>query len=435
VESLRRILQQLDGLTAPATAWESDILPARLPHYDPAWLDQLCISGQICWGRLLQPRVLQSREASGGKLAGPVKNTPLNLVQRRNVDLWQALAKEMLDKNLNVIPAKAGIQTSQIAGFPSTRERRAKQSDATQQESDSIQASTMSSAAEQVHQLLQKHGASFFTDLTRLAGLLPVQTEQALAELVSLGLVTSDNFTGLRALLTPDSHKPKLGSHERRRAIYGIEDAGRWSLLNFATASEVVEQGASTQVNANALNDEQLERLIQLYFARWGVINRKVLEREQNAPTWRQLLLKLRRMELRGDVRGGRFIAGVGGEQFALADTVTALRKQQKLWQEQQEAANNVMASEPNQKARAPLRHIINATDPLNLLGSLLPDKRVPHLSGNRILFEDGLPIAVLEKDEVKLLRNHDSHMQWELQRLLQKKTFPPRLRAYIGKV
>jgi ATP-dependent Lhr-like helicase len=153
-----------------------------------------------------------------------------------------------------------------------------------------------------------------------------------------------------------------------------------------------------------------------------------VLEREQNAPPWRQLLLKLRRLELRGEVRGGRFIAGVGGEQFALADTVTALRKQQKQWQEQQEMQTEAQPHKP-------VRHIINATDPLNLLGSLLPEKRVPHLSGNRILFEDGLPIAVLEKDEVKLLRTQDSTLQWDIQKLLQKKSFPPRLRAYIGKV
>jgi len=151
-----------------------------------------------------------------------------------------------------------------------------------------------------------------------------------------------------------------------------------------------------------------------------------VLEREQNVPPWRQLLIKLRRMELRGDIRGGRFISGVGGEQFALPDTVATLRKQHKLWQD---------AQERDPSTRTPLRHIINATDPLNLLGSLLPDKRVPHQSGNRILFEDGVPIAVLEKDEVKLLRGDNSAQQWDLQKLLQKKTFPPRLRAYIGKV
>ncbi len=367
-DTLRRILQQLDGITAPATAWESDILPARLPNYDPAWLDQLCISGQVSWGRLLQPR-----EAGTGKLAGPVKNTPLNLVQRSNLDLWQALT----------------------AASPPASEQ-------------------LSSAAALVQTLLQKHGASFFADLSRLAGLMPVQLEQALAELVSVGRVTSDNFTGLRALLTPDSHKPKIGSHDRRRGIYGIEDAGRWSLL---------AQHAETDTQ---VNDEQLDRLIHLYAQRWGVISRKVLERETNAPPWRQLLLKLRRMELRGDIRGGRFISGVGGEQFAFADTVAALRKQQRNWQQ---------AQETDVATRKPLRHIINATDPLNLLGTLLPEKKVPHLSGNRILFEDGIALAVLEKDEAKLLRSNDSARLWELQKLLQKRTFPPRLRAYIGKV
>ncbi len=377
-ENLRRLLQQLDGITAPATAWESDILPARLPHYDPAWLDQLCISGQVSWGRMLQPR----EAGSAGKLAGPIKSTPLNIVQRRNLDLWQALA----------------------AQEPCNNEQ-------------------LSSAAVLLRDILQTHGASFFTDLCRLSGLMAIQAEQALAELVSLGLVTSDNFTGLRALLTPDSHKPKLGSHQRRRAIYGIEDAGRWALLVVGTQAQA------------ALNEEQLERLIQIYFSRWGVITRKVLEREQNAPPWRQLLIKLRRLELRGEVRGGRFISGVGGEQFALADTVTALRKQQKSWQERLETDTSSLPLTADSKPRSALRHIINATDPLNLLGTLLPDKRVPHLSGNRILFEDGLPIAVLEKDEVKLLRNHDSGTHWELQKLLQKKTFPPRLRAYIGKV
>lgn len=365
-DTLRRILQQLDGVTAPATAWESDILPARVPQYDPAWLDQLCISGQISWGRILQPR-----EGEAG--TGPVKSTPLNLVQRRNLDLWQTLS---------------GTASGSLAA--------------------------LSSSATLVHTLLQKQGACFFTDLVRLTNLLAVQLEQVLAELVSAGLVTSDNFTGLRALLTPDSHKPKSGNHDRRRAIYGIEDAGRWALLTPVVPTETPHD----------LTDEQLDRLITIYLKRWGVITRKVLDREQNAPPWRQLLLKLRRMELRGDIRGGRFIAGVGGEQFALADTVTALRKQQKLWQDQQDS----------NLTKEPQRFVLNATDPLNLLGTLLPEKRVPHLSGNRILFEDGLPVAVLEKDEVRHLRTGNSDQLWQVQQMLQRRYFPPRLRAYLGK-
>ena len=369
-DTLRRILQQLDGITAPATAWEGDILPARMPQYDPAWLDQLCISGQISWGRLLQPR----EAGNNVRKAGPIKSTPLNLVQRANLDLWQALSA-----------SEANVNATQL-----------------------------SSGAALLCELLQKHGACFFTDLVRLSGLLAIQTEQALAELVSVGFVTSDNFTGLRALLTPDSHKPKLGNHDRRRAIYGIEDAGRWSLLTYPSPAVPVED----------LSDEKLERLIHIYCKRWGVISRRVLEREQNAPPWRQLLLRLRRMELRGDIRGGLFIAGVGGEQFAFADTVTALRRQQKTWQEQQDSAIT----------KTPKRIVLNATDPLNLLGALLPEKRVAHLSGNRILFEDGLPVAVMEKDQVRHLRSDNTEQHWELQQALQRRHYPPRLRAYIGK-
>ena len=388
VDTLRRVLHQLDGVTAPATAWESDILPARLPNYDPAWLDQLCISGQICWGRLLRPH-------EGNAKSGPVKSTPLNIVQRRNVDLWQTLAGNAMAPIPRSRSTTASVPVDEPGEAP------------------------LSSGAVLLQSLLQRQGAMFFTDLVRGSNLLAVQVEQALAELVSAGLVTSDNFTGLRALLTPDANKPKIGNHERRRAIYGIEDAGRWSLLTPILPHESADADASSEPS-----DEQFGRLIAIYLKRWGVITRKVLEREQNAPPWRTLLLKLRRMELRGEIRGGRFIAGVGGEQFALADTVTALRKQQKLWQDQQD----------REATKEPQRVVLNATDPLNLVGTLLPERRVPHLSGNRILFEDGLPVAVLEKDEVRHLRAGNSEQHWLLQQLLQRHYFPPRLRAYLGK-
>ncbi|MEY4642947.1 MAG: hypothetical protein RLZZ227_2941 [Pseudomonadota bacterium] len=455
VDTLRRVLQQLDGTTAPATAWESDILLARLPNYDPAWLDQLCISGQISWGRILQPR-------EGNARSGPVKSTPLNLVQRRNLDLWQALAAKDVPVTVTVhavsdaqsapivrigeAAAAAPAQAIDLRGIPPIKGKRvspalrpllSSRASARRSSAPSARLPTtlrpapesqiasaapedksqpLSSSAMLIHGLLQKQGAMFFTDLVRLGGMLAVQVEHALAELVSAGLVTSDNFTGLRALLTPDANKPRSGSHDRRRAIYGIEDAGRWSLL----APVIAEESPGD----TDLSDEQLTRLIGIYLQRWGVINRKVLERETTTPPWRQLLLKLRRMELRGEIRGGRFIAGVGGEQFALADTVTALRKQQKLWQEQQDST----------ATKEPQRVVLNATDPLNLVGSLLPEKKVPHLSGNRILFEDGLPVAVLEKDEVRHLRTGNSEQQWMLQQLLQRHYFPPRLRAYLGK-
>ncbi|MGA0805663.1 MAG: Lhr family helicase [Pseudohongiellaceae bacterium] len=390
-QTLARVLQQLDGITAPATAWEADILPTRLANYDPAWLDQLCISGQLCWGRILQPR-----EPSGEmRKSGPVKSTPLNLVQRRNLDLWQLLAAEAGAGPTRDAPGTRVVPADDAAG--------------------SAMLPALSSAAQLVHGILAQRGACFFTDLLRLSGLLAVQVEQALAELVSSGLATSDNFTGLRALLTPDSNKPRVGSHDHRRAIYGIEDAGRWSLLELPGSPAVA-----------GIDDASLERLVHLYLQRWGVLTRRVLEREQHAPPWRPLLLKLRRMELRGDIRGGRFIAGIGGEQFALAETVDALRRRHRAWQQELER---------DPEARSPVRVIINATDPLNLLGTLLPEKRVPHLGGNRILFEDGVPVAILEKDTARCLNPAHESRQWEYQQLLQRRYYPPRLRAYIGKV
>jgi ATP-dependent Lhr-like helicase len=383
-EMLRRVLTQLDGVTAPAAAWEGDMLPARLPHYDPLWLDQLCSSGQVCWGRLLQPK-----EGGEGRKAGPVKSAPLNLVQRANLDLWVALG--CASRSIGCASRSMGCANAEPQG--------------------------LSSAAQALRQCLHQKGASFYSDLCRYSGLLPVQVAEALAELVSAGLVTSDNYTGLRALLTPTSHKPKREHRERRRALYGIEDAGRWALLT-------QDSGVADECLAEALTDAQLNRLIQLYCKRWGVLARAVLENESVAPPWRVLLRHLRLMELRGEIRGGRFINGVGGEQFAMAETVALLRRKQKEWHEQQASVE-----------RKPLRHVINATDPLNLLGTLLPDKRVPHLHNNRILFEDGLPIAVLEKEQVHYLRNVSEAQQWEVQRLLQKRSFPPRLRAYLGRV
>ncbi len=224
-DTLRRILQQLDGTTAPATAWESDILPSRLPQYDPAWLDQLCISGQISWGRILQPR-------EGVAKSGPVKSTPLNLVQRRNLDLWQTLAGKAPPVPAPMVAAPPGtsvLPSSYAHATSSSFPRKREPSVVSPPEEEISQ--PLSSGAMLIQSMLQQQGAMFFTDLVRLSNLLAIHVEQALAELVSAGLVTSDNFTGLRALLTPDGNKPKVGSHERRRAIYGIEDAGRWPLV------------------------------------------------------------------------------------------------------------------------------------------------------------------------------------------------------------
>jgi ATP-dependent Lhr-like helicase len=367
-ESLLRALQRLDGSSAPASAWESDILPGRFASYDPAWLDLLCLSGRITWGRFMTQTAV--RDDSDGKTrkprAGPVKSTPINIIQRGNAELWRRLVN-------------TGNEPEPV----------------------------LSSDAGLVRQVLVEKGASFFLDIVGHSGLIRTRVENALAELVSQGLVTSDSFAGMRALLSPVNRKHRNGrAGKRRRTPYEIEDAGRWTLID--TPVEEVP----------VIDDADLERLIEIYLARWGVISRKVLEKEQAAPSWRTLLLKLRRMELQGRIRGGRFIAGIGGEQFALPETVKALRTCARDLQEQPE---HVMT-----------RRVINATDPLNLVGVIMPGRKIPSLAKNRILFENGLPVAVLEKDAVSLLRPCLDTEREVYQQVLRETHYPARLRAYL---
>ncbi|MCP5345011.1 MAG: DEAD/DEAH box helicase [Pseudomonadales bacterium] len=366
---LQRSLTRLDGLAAPATLWESDILPARVPAYDPAWLDVMCISGRLMWGRL-QRATDKGSTSSETRKSGPVKSTPITLMLRQNQDIWDTLTHL--------------------------------------QNGDAVSVPALSPGARSIEQDIMQHGASFFDQISRRTGLLRSQIEQGLAELVSAGRISSDGFTGLRALLTPDSRKPGGHGNARRRASFGVEDAGRWSLMQ--------ELHAEPEA---ALNDEQLDRLIMIYLERWGVLFRRVLERESAAPPWRVLLQRLRLMELQGVLRGGRFIAGVGGEQFALPETVTRLRQFGKNQDAAQRSSEYVSLA---------------AADPVNLLHILLPETRLPRLAKNRVLYKDGLPLAVLEKNEVRFLREVDEKEQWQLQQVLTQRDYPARLRAYIGR-
>ena len=382
---LQRTLNRLDGLAAPATQWEADVYPARISAYDPSWLDVMCISGRLVWGRYSLPSVrtvTQSDGSDSGKTrkAGPVKSTPITMLMRSNLDIWESLALTQRLDNPREMPA-------------------------------------LSTVAAKIEDDLLRHGASFFDQISRRTALLRSQLEQGLAELVSVGRITSDSFTGLRALLTPDARKPGGHANGRRRATFGVEDAGRWSLLS---DSPDTSASAPSAPNAGdgALSTEQMERLIMIYLQRWGVLFKRVLERESFAPSWRELLYTLRRMELQGILRGGRFIAGVSGEQFALPETVTSLRQ----FGKNQDAAE-----------RSTEYVSLAAADPVNLLGIVLPDARLPKTSRNRVLYKDGMPLAVLEGGKVSFLREVDPQEQWQLQQVLMHREFPARLRAYIG--
>ncbi|MCB1672617.1 MAG: DEAD/DEAH box helicase [Gammaproteobacteria bacterium] len=374
---LQASLALLDGIAAPAAAWEADIFPNRIRDYDPNWLDVMCISGRTAWGRFRLPPGRIGREER--RKAGPIRSTPIMLVSRENLDIWQALAST----------AREGNEPLPELGHE----------------------------AALIEQDLRRHGASFVSEILQRTGLLKTRVEQGLAELVSFGRATSDSFTGLRALLTPEDRKPGNRSRRGRRAMFGIEDAGRWSLLTTVTAAGVED----TERTGQELSDDQFERLVHVYLQRWGVLFRKVLERETFAPPWRVLLRVLRRLELQGAIRGGRFITGIGGEQFAYPDTVDELRR----------SARSAAA----QGSDAAMEYVaLAAADPVNLLSLMLPDSRLPRLASNRVLFADGVPLATLQGAQVSFLREVTPDRQWKLQQLLQQRNFPPRLRSYLGR-
>jgi ATP-dependent Lhr-like helicase len=320
-EALLAVIEQLEGFEAPAPAWESEILPARLRDYDPQWLDQLCLSGRVVWARLTPPAAAHGR----AKQAGAIRTTPVALLQRKNLPDWKALA--------------AGLQGSEAA---------------------------LSGKAGKVAECLQGRGAQFFDELVGCAGMLRTEVEAALGELVAWGRATSDSFAGLRALFAPtDRRQPRRRG--RRRRITGnptrqVEEAGRWAPLSPAPdAGDSLDPGA-------------VEAAAWTLLERYGVVFRAVLAREPDwLPPWRELLRVYRRLEDRGEVRGGRFVAGFWGEQYALPEAVSALREQRR----QGAKGNSVRLA---------------ATDPLNLAGILTPGERVAARTGNALTLRDGVP-------------------------------------------
>ena len=338
-EGLAAILEQLEGMEAGAAAWEADVLPVRMEGYDPSWLDQLCISGRITWSRRTPPT---------GRASSPIRTSPIAFSRREHARTWR---------------------------FRSVSDEPA------------------SSDAALGLDMLRRSGASFFDDIVRETGLLPTQTQEALGELVSLGLVTADGFTGLRALLAPDQKRQRRG--RRAVAAYSMEAAGRWTVLPEAPEEHDVESVAWALLH------------------RWGVVFRRILDREGDLPPWYSLLRVYRRLEAQGLIRGGRFIAGFAGEQYALPEAVTALRKARR-----QPKTGELVS--------------ISAADPLNLVGILTPGHRIPATPKNRILFRDGVPIAFREGSETHFLEE-PADQRWSLTQALQRQRIPRAVRAYLG--
>ena len=355
-ESLMKVLDDLEGFEAPAAAWETEIIPARISDYDPSWLDVLCMAGKIRWNRFDTPKSVNKTTKS------PVKSTPIALIDRTNSFLWKTISfKKSVEQEF-------------------------------------------SSTTESVYQDLMQNGASFFDDLVQRTKLLKAQVEKSLAELTYYGLVSSDSYTGLRALLTPEYNKPSENGRRRRKASFGIEHSGRWEINKFDDFDEKVK-----------LNFEYLEKLVFIYLKRYGVIFRNVLEKESLVPPWRVLIRVLKRLEMQGKLRGGRFIAGVSGEQFAKVETIDQLRKVRK------EKKNEDLI-------------VLSAADPINLLGTVILTAKIQHHTNNRILFRDGLPIVLLQGKKFDWLVDLSSEQKWEYQKIITERSFPQKLRYYLGK-
>ena len=360
-ESLKAIIEQLEGFEAPAAAWEGELLPARMVEYDPAWLDALCLSGEVVWARLTplsRSAAVENGERTRG--SGPVRNTPIALLRRKNFALWSS-----------VFPQPAQTTTSEF-----------------------------STTTQMVYDYLMTRGASFFTDIVENTKLLRSQVEEALAELVANGIVVSDSFAGLRALLTPGSRKTQAAARRKhRQPVYEMSSAGRWSIL---------------QRTNDAQNDATFtEEVAWALLKRYGVVFKRLLEREGVTLPWRVLLRLYHRLEARGDIRGGRFVAGISGEQFALPEAIGMLRAIRRA------GAQESLIS-------------VSAADPLNLVGIIIPGSRITAHTSNRVLYQDGAPIAAFESGETRFLVELSRTMEWKAKAALMRKATRPELRSYL---
>ncbi|HET9763084.1 MAG TPA: ATP-dependent DNA helicase, partial [Casimicrobiaceae bacterium] len=364
-DALAALVTQLEGFEAPAAAWEAEILPSRLDNYDFTWLDDLCLAGRAAWTRLTVP---PSRSA--GAHAGPIRTTPVTLVPRRNLALWHRAVPAVVD------------------------------------------ASSASARGQRVAEYLKDHGACFYDEIVEGTGMLRTQVEDSLAELVVVGLVHSDSFAGLRALLTPSDRRKPLGEGRRRRrtALFGIEDAGRWAL---------VRRPAPRHASIGGVHDaeaEVVEHVAHTLLRRYGVVFWRLLEREAAwLPPWRDLLRVLRRFEARGEIRGGRFVAGMTGEQFALPEAVAALRETRRA------AVTGAWIS-------------LSAADPLNLAGTIVPGPKVPALTHNRVLYRDGIGVAALVGGEVQWIVELEARERREAESALIRRQAGSPLLSYLSR-
>lgn len=317
-DGLLQIIRQLQGMEIQAAAWESEILPRRVARYDPDLLDQLCLSGEVMWGRLSPHPAFEREDDGQHHRVRPTRVAPLALFLREDAE-WLL----------------SGPQPAPDA--------------------------SLSHPAREILAELHRRGASFFPDLARGTGRLASEAEDALWELVAAGLVSADGFENLRALLDPKRRR----GEGRGRMARPRHAAGRWALLRRS------REGAA-EISPEAFARQLLQR--------WGVVFRDLAARETLAPPWRDVLVQLRRMEARGEIRGGRFVSAFVGEQFALPEALDLLR-----------SVRRAASTEPTPEFPAP--------DPLHLSGLLLPGPRRDRVTSTSSSADRQLPVLAAQLD------------------------------------
>ncbi len=331
---LAAVLEQLQGFEAPASAWERDILPRRVSGYAPADLDRLCMSGIVGWGRVSPHRA--------------TLDAPSGTTSSSTGDGVGRDGRAGRGARRRIVPTSAAPLTFFVreqAGWMGTHTRTSRDE----------MPPVLSANARDVFTCLKDGGALFFPDIQRRTRLVAAELEAALWELVAAGLVTADGFDAMRALVDPRRRSGR-GSH-RRPGVSG----GRWSVLS------AVDPGADRADVADAA--------AWMLLRRYGVVFRELLARESNVPPWREVLVRLRRLEDRGEIRGGRFVDGFVGEQFALPAAVESLRAQR-------------------HRAPSAVPITLSAADPLNLAGIIVPGDRVPAISGRSVTYQGGAAAA-----------------------------------------
>jgi len=336
---VREAIAQLQGFELPAGAWEKRVLAARVSEYDPQWLDNLFLSGEVVWGRLDRPQRDPDDKPS---MAALTRVVPISLVLRE--ELPQLLPPEPA----TAAPVRGGAQTVLTA--------------------------------------LAERGALFFNELKTVTQLLPGHLEEALRELAALGLITSDAFAAVRKIVEGER---TANSRRRRspRTLHGVAaPIGRWSLF----------PGPVPAPSREAYLDAWCRQLLR----RYGVIFRDLLERESSAPTWQELVGTLRRLELRGEVRGGRFVSQVAGEQYALPTAIDLVRE-----------TRGGDDDEP--------WIVLSAADPLNLFGIITAGARVAATNRNAIVVQAGRLMAAQQAGHVEFYEPVDLTVQWEMRRAM----------------